>query len=70
MYASSLSPYSNFLLSINSKKYINNYYFKIPQLRLGLPTSTYDTKDGPLYFCGAPMSKLAQNLDDNVSSQL
>jgi hypothetical protein len=28
-----------FLLSINSKKHIDNNYFKIPQLREGLPTS-------------------------------
>jgi hypothetical protein len=33
------SPYSNFLLSINSIKHINNNHFKIPQLRAGLPTS-------------------------------
>jgi hypothetical protein len=41
MYASlfTLSYYSNFLLSINSKKYINNYYFKTPQLCAGLPAS-------------------------------
>jgi hypothetical protein len=28
-----------FLLSINSKKYIYNNYFKIPQLRAELPIS-------------------------------
>jgi hypothetical protein len=27
------------LLSINSKKYIDNKYFKIPHLHVGLPTS-------------------------------
>jgi hypothetical protein len=41
MYTSSsaLLSYSNILLSINFKKYIDNYYFKILQLRVGLPTS-------------------------------
>jgi hypothetical protein len=37
--SSTSSTYSNFL-SINSKKYIDNNYFKIPQLHAGLPTST------------------------------
>jgi hypothetical protein len=31
--------YSNFLLSINSKKHIDNNYFKISQLHVELPTS-------------------------------
>jgi hypothetical protein len=34
--SSAPSPYSNFLSSINSKKHIDNNYFKIP-----LPTSCF-----------------------------
>jgi hypothetical protein len=55
MYRSSSapSPYSNFLLLINSKKCINNYYFKIPQLRTGLPTHCHRLpgRDGPTRVC-------------------
>jgi hypothetical protein len=42
VYTSSvLSSFSNFLLSINSKKHIDNNYFKILQLHVRLPTYIY-----------------------------
>jgi hypothetical protein len=56
---SSLSPYSNFLLSIISKKYINNNYFKILQLRVGLTIMFYARVD--YYQVGVPEWPLPQN---------
>jgi hypothetical protein len=38
---SAQSAYSNSLLFINSKKHIDNNYFKISHLRTGLPTSSF-----------------------------